>query len=161
MTEEQAARPVEPRTEAGKGMLDSLARAADDADDIDWFSEAILAIEAEAARPVEGGLREALDKIAARTDDEEVMYWVGKARTAMHRAALAAAPRGASEPPEGTKLVLMGDDLFTVLGADRVEWGEPDEHGWYTPTLFRDEETPWATDDDGDHSAFTHGDDAP
>jgi hypothetical protein len=41
--------------------------------------------------PRDEGLREALDQIAARTDDEEVMYWVAKARTAMQRAALAKA----------------------------------------------------------------------
>ena len=40
------------------------------------------------------------------------------------------------KPPEGTRLVLMTDELFAALGADRVDWGEPDEHGWYSPTVY-------------------------
>jgi len=40
-------------------------------------------------------------------------------------------------PPADTRLVLVNEGLLTALGADRVEWGEPDEHGWYTPTLYR------------------------
>jgi hypothetical protein len=42
-------------------------------------------------------------------------------------------------PPEGTRLVLMSEALALELGASRVEWGEPDEHGWYTPTLYSDD----------------------
>lgn len=38
-------------------------------------------------------------------------------------------------PPEGTRLVLMTDELFAQLGATSVEWGNPDEHGRYTPTV--------------------------
>jgi hypothetical protein len=57
--------------------------------------------------------------------------------TAELLAALADTHSG-DELPEGTKLVLMSDELFAALGADRVEWGEPDEHGWYSPTLYRD-----------------------
>lgn len=54
----------------------------------------------------------------------------------------------AQEPPEGTKLVLVSDDdrvlvrsisLMAAMASEgrRVtwEWGEPDEHGWYTPTF--------------------------
>lgn len=36
------------------------------------------------------------------------------------------------------KKVLMTDDLFYQLGADRVEWGQPDEEGFYTPTIYKD-----------------------
>ena len=62
---------------------------------------------------------------------------------------LVAAARRGLEPPVGTKLVLMSDELMAALGADRVEWNEPDEHGWYTPTVYAalhreagEEETP-------------------
>lgn len=41
------------------------------------------------------------------------------------------------QPPEGTRLVLMDEGLFEALGADRVEWGEPDGRGWYTPRVSR------------------------
>jgi len=34
--------------------------------------------------------------------------------------------------------VLMTDDLFEALGASRVDWGEPDGDGFYTPTVYRD-----------------------
>lgn len=39
-------------------------------------------------------------------------------------------------PPPDTRLVLMSDELFKQLGSGRVEWGEPDEHGWYSPTIY-------------------------
>lgn len=59
-------------------------------------------------------------------------------------AALLAADRiraeAAAGPPEGTHLVLVADGLLEAL-ADRVDWGEPDEHGWYVPTLYRAEAT--------------------
>ena len=45
---------------------------------------------------------------------------------------------GPSAPPPGTKLVLMSDELFELIAAPQhmnVEWGEPDEHGWYSPTI--------------------------
>jgi hypothetical protein len=28
-----------------------------------------------------------------------------------------------------------------AYGASRVEWGEPDEHGWFTPTLYSEKRT--------------------
>ena len=34
----------------------------------------------------------------------------------------------------------MSDELFYQLGASKVEWGEPDADGFYTPTVYR--ETP-------------------
>lgn len=44
-------------------------------------------------------------------------------------------------PPEGTRLVLMTDGLMNalvdVVGADQMSWGEPDGHGWYTPTITK------------------------
>lgn len=33
--------------------------------------------------------------------------------------------------------VLMSEELAAELGP-RVEWGEPDADGWYTPTIYRD-----------------------
>src|ERR1019366_2617694 len=45
-------------------------------------------------------------------------------------------------PPPHTRLVIMADDLLSMIGTradngDRLtfEWGEPDEHGWYTPAI--------------------------
>ena len=38
------------------------------------------------------------------------------------------------------KKVLMTDELFEALGASRVEWGEPDADGFYTPTVYRDDD---------------------
>lgn len=32
--------------------------------------------------------------------------------------------------------VLFDEELAGAL-AERVEWGEPDKDGWYTPTLYR------------------------
>jgi hypothetical protein len=42
--------------------------------------------------------------------------------------------------PEEERLrrVLMSEELFRALGADRVDWGLPDDAGFYTPTLYRD-----------------------
>jgi hypothetical protein len=37
-----------------------------------------------------------------------------------------------SEP----RKVLMHEGLFQQLGAGRVEWGEPDADGFYTPTVY-------------------------
>jgi hypothetical protein len=47
------------------------------------------------------------------------------------------------------KRVLVSDELFAALGT-RVEWGEPDVDGFYTPTLYRDHEHYWvdAPDDE-------------
>jgi hypothetical protein len=51
------------------------------------------------------------------------------------------------EPPTGTRLVLMSEDLLATLGTRSLtgrlltfEWGEPDEHGWYTPTVTEKED---------------------
>jgi len=33
-------------------------------------------------------------------------------------------------------IVYLTEDELLAFGASRVEWGEPDEHGWYTPTLY-------------------------
>ncbi len=53
----------------------------------------------------------------------------------------AARPRDATPPP-GTRLVIVAVDFLEHWGTrnergDRLtfEWGEPDEHGWYTPTI--------------------------
>ena len=37
-----------------------------------------------------------------------------------------------SEP----RKVLMSEELFDQLGASRVDWGEPDAQGFYTPTVY-------------------------
>lgn len=34
------------------------------------------------------------------------------------------------------KKVRVSDELFELLGVDRVDWGEPDEEGFYTPTVY-------------------------
>jgi hypothetical protein len=44
----------------------------------------------------------------------------------------------ALKPPEGARFVLMSEELALGLGANRIEWGEPDEHGWYSPTLYKE-----------------------
>lgn len=36
----------------------------------------------------------------------------------------------------GMKRVLMTDELFQQLGADHVEWGEPDADGFYAPNVY-------------------------
>jgi hypothetical protein len=48
-------------------------------------------------------------------------------------------------PPEGTRLILASENLLDTWGrrthdgyALRVDWGEPNEHGWYTPTFTID-----------------------
>jgi hypothetical protein len=48
-------------------------------------------------------------------------------------------------PPEGTRLILASENLLDEWGsrtedgyAIRVKWGEPNEHGWYTPTFSID-----------------------
>ncbi len=48
----------------------------------------------------------------------------------------------AAEPPAGTRLVLVSEDAATLFfGRNGLgdlltfEWGEPDEHGWYAPTI--------------------------
>jgi hypothetical protein len=35
--------------------------------------------------------------------------------------------------------VLMSEELFQQLGATKVDWGEQDKYGFYTPTVYRDE----------------------
>lgn len=37
-----------------------------------------------------------------------------------------------------TRKVLVDEEFFLLLGATSVEWGEPDEDGFYTPTIRRD-----------------------
>lgn len=51
------------------------------------------------------------------------------------RRALLAALAGPSVVP-GARPVRMSDQLFHQLGARRVEWGEPDDDGFYTPIVF-------------------------
>lgn len=53
-----------------------------------------------------------------------------------------AAPAGSAGPPPGTRLVLVTEDADTLFFVrdDRgnrltFEWGEPDAHGWYAPTI--------------------------
>jgi SAM-dependent MidA family methyltransferase len=36
------------------------------------------------------------------------------------------------------KRVLMSNELFDALGASKVEWGEPDAEGFYTPAVYAD-----------------------
>lgn len=40
--------------------------------------------------------------------------------------------------PEGSvwRKVRMSDTLFRLLGADVVDWGEPDDEGFYNPTVY-------------------------
>lgn len=40
--------------------------------------------------------------------------------------------------PEGTvwRPVRMSDTLFRLLGAAGVDWGDPDEDGFYVPTVY-------------------------
>jgi hypothetical protein len=61
-------------------------------------------------------------------------------------AALAADP--APKPPPGTRLVVASENLLDDFGtrdnegrALTFEWGEPDEHGWYTPTFTSHEDS--------------------
>jgi hypothetical protein len=46
-------------------------------------------------------------------------------------------PQGTPNPlrPDGLYPVLVAPGLFEEL-ADRVDWGEPDADGFYTPTLY-------------------------
>jgi hypothetical protein len=50
---------------------------------------------------------------------------------------LAAVVKYLAPPPPGMRIVLMSDGLFNALGVRVIDWGVPDEHGWYTPTLYR------------------------
>ena len=56
------------------------------------------------------------------------------------RASSRAEPSLNLAPPPGIKLILASEDLLAEWGTrtergERItaEWGEPDEHGWYTP----------------------------
>jgi hypothetical protein len=40
------------------------------------------------------------------------------------------------EPVNPPRKVLIDEGLFQQLGAGRVEWGEPDADGFYTPTVY-------------------------
>ena len=42
-----------------------------------------------------------------------------------------------TDADERTGVVRMTEGELLAVGADRVEWGEPDERGRYTPTLYR------------------------
>lgn len=48
-------------------------------------------------------------------------------------------------PPANTRLILASENLLDTWGsrtedgyAIRVEWGQPDHNGWYTPTFTVD-----------------------
>jgi hypothetical protein len=42
-------------------------------------------------------------------------------------------------------IVHLTEAELLASGASRVDWGQPDKHGWYTPTLFsQPEPTPEA-----------------
>ena len=40
-----------------------------------------------------------------------------------------------------TRKVLVSEELFQHLGATKVDWGEPDEEGFYTPTIYMSTES--------------------
>ena len=75
------------------------------------------------------------------------------------RASSRAEPSLNLAPPPGIKLILASEDLLAEWGTrtergERItaEWGEPDEHGWYTPmfTVHADDrigalDAAWAT----------------
>lgn len=46
------------------------------------------------------------------------------------------------------KLVMMSDELFHELGATKIEWGEPDALGVYTPTITREHLKPFDEEND-------------
>jgi hypothetical protein len=58
---------------------------------------------------------------------------------ALDRTELEPLPQGTPNPlrADGLYPVLVAPGLFEEL-ADRVEWGEPDRDGFYTPTLYRE-----------------------
>lgn len=41
--------------------------------------------------------------------------------------------------PSGPVKVLVSEEFFLSLGGDRVDWGFPDEDGFYSPTVLKDE----------------------
>jgi hypothetical protein len=66
----------------------------------------------------------------------------GGSTGALADALLAAGVLPPEPPPEGTRLVLVGVEFLSQFGTRTdsgdfitAEWGEPDEHGWYTPTF--------------------------
>ena len=75
--------------------------------------------------------RKALGDIARRALDHN--FWIGRPEGEAILALL--------NPPDGTRLVLMSEELMDVLARPREgyavtwQWGEPDENGWYTPTF--------------------------
>lgn len=55
-------------------------------------------------------------------------------------------------PPRGTRLVLVSEDVTEIFAARSAEgrrltfeWGEPDEHGWYTPAITEHDDDNLAT----------------
>lgn len=77
------------------------------------------------------------------TDEERAAAWAEPRFDRRRRDRRATLDR--ATPPPGTRLVLMSEELCIELGATRVDWGKPDQHGWYTPTLYADPR-PLATD---------------
>ncbi len=72
----------------------------------------------------------------------------------------------AAAPPPGTRLILAHENLLDEWGTRTedgrritVEWGEPDEHGWYTPTFRKHERSGGAAPHlwVGDHGVATGG----
>ena len=64
--------------------------------------------------------------------------WIGRRPWAQARQPQP--PAALDGPGEGTRLMLVSDGALERLAADAgctVAWGEPDEHGWYVPTLTR------------------------
>ena len=50
-----------------------------------------------------------------------------------------------ARPPKGTRLILASENLLDAWGtrtengyAIRVQWGTPDQNGWYTPKFTID-----------------------
>lgn len=45
--------------------------------------------------------------------------------------------------PDGlTVVVRLTEQELLGFGGSRVDWGEPDIHGWYTPTIYSSVPTP-------------------
>jgi len=53
-------------------------------------------------------------------------------------------------PPRGTRLVLVSENLLETIGTRTAdgrrlsfEWGEPDENGWYAPSITQHDDGLW------------------